>query len=47
MPQVQSGAVAGVVGQAFIASVSPPTALSLTWGLEDYVQLLADAVAGL
>lgn len=47
MPQVQQGAVAGVVGQAFIASVSPPTALSLTWGLEDYVQILADTVAGL
>lgn len=47
MPQVQRGAVAGVVGQAFIASVSPPTALSLTWGLEDYVQLLAETVAGL
>ena len=45
MPQVQQGAVAGVVGQAFVASVSPPTALSLTWGLEDYVQLLAEAVA--
>ena len=47
MPQVQQGAVAGVVGQAFVASVSPPTALSLTWGLEDYVQVLADTVAGL
>ena len=47
MPQVQRGAVAGVVGQAFIASVSPPTALSLTWGLEDYVQVLSDTVAGL
>lgn len=46
MSQVRSGAVAGVVGQAFIASVSPPTALSLTWGLEDYVQVLADTVAG-
>ena len=47
MPQVQQGAVAGLVGQAFIASVSPPTALSLTWGLEEYVQVLADTVAGL
>lgn len=47
MPQVQQGAVAGVVGQAFIASVSPPTALSLTWGLADYVEVLADTVAGL
>lgn len=47
MSQVRQGAVAGVVGQAFIASVSPPTALSLTWGLEDYVQVLADTVAAL
>lgn len=46
MPQVQQGAVAGLVGQAFIASVSPPTALSLTWGLDDYVAALADAVPG-
>jgi len=45
MPQVAEGAVAGVVGQAFVASVSPPTALSLTWGLDDYVALLAEAVA--
>lgn len=47
MPQVQRGTVAGIVGQAFIASVSPPTALSLTWGLDDYVQVLAQAVAEL
>ena len=45
MAQVRDGAVAGLVGQAFIASVSPPTALSLTWGLEDYVQVLAETVA--
>ena len=45
MAQVRDGAVAGVVGQAFVASVSPPTALSLTWGLDDFVTLLADAVA--
>lgn len=43
MPQVQSGAVASVVGTEFIASVSPPTALSLTWGLDTYVELLSDA----
>lgn len=45
MPQVQSGAVAEVTGEDFVASVSPPTALSLTWGLEDYVELLAGAAA--
>lgn len=43
MPQVQNGAVASVVGPAFVASVSPPTALSLTWGLDDYVALLSEA----
>nr|WP_064439344.1 iron-siderophore ABC transporter substrate-binding protein [Hoyosella altamirensis] len=43
MDQVQRGAVAEVVGTAFIASVSPPTALSLTWGLDSYVELLSAA----
>jgi iron complex transport system substrate-binding protein len=43
MPQVQDGAVASVIGPAFVASVSPPTALSLTWGLDDYVALLSEA----
>ncbi len=45
MPQVRSGAVAEVTGTDFIASVSPPTALSLTWGLDEYVALLAEAAA--
>lgn len=45
MPQIRSGAVAEVTGTDFIASVSPPTALSLTWGLDEYVALLADAAA--
>lgn len=44
MEQVRRGRVAEVVGEEFIASVSPPTALSLTWGLAEYVELLADAV---
>jgi iron complex transport system substrate-binding protein len=44
MPQVQAGTVASPVGAAFITSVSPPTGLSLSWGLEDYVALLAAAV---
>lgn len=43
MQQVQNGAVASPVGAAFISSVSPPTGLSLTWGIDDYVALLADA----
>jgi iron complex transport system substrate-binding protein len=43
MPQVQDGRVAEVVGTEFIAAVSPPTALSLTWGLDEYVEALAAA----
>lgn len=45
MPQVETGAVAQLVGAEFIASVSPPTALSLPWGLDDVVEQLAQAVA--
>jgi iron complex transport system substrate-binding protein len=41
MQQVKDGTVAEVVGPEFIASVSPPTALSLTWGLEEYVAILS------
>ncbi|GAA3599589.1 iron-siderophore ABC transporter substrate-binding protein [Klugiella xanthotipulae] len=47
MQQVKDGAYAQIIGPDFIASVSPPTALSLTWGLSDYVDTLAKAVAGL
>jgi iron complex transport system substrate-binding protein len=43
MDQVERGTVAQVVGSEFIAAVSPPTALSLTWGLDEYVSLLSDA----
>jgi iron complex transport system substrate-binding protein len=43
MSQVQAGHVASVVGTELIASVSPPTALSLTWGLDDYVTVLSKA----
>ena len=45
MDQVQRGAVAEVVGKELISAVSPPTALSLTYGLEDYVDALAAAAA--
>ncbi|WNB84543.1 iron-siderophore ABC transporter substrate-binding protein [Cellulomonas sp. ATA003] len=45
MPQVTQGAVAEVVGEEFIAAVSPPTALSLPWGLDDVVAELEEAVA--
>lgn len=45
MPQVAGGAVAPLVGPELIASVSPPTALSLPWGLEEVVTQLATAAA--
>ncbi|MWB98811.1 iron-siderophore ABC transporter substrate-binding protein [Agromyces seonyuensis] len=45
IPAVQNGAVAQVVGTEFIAAVSPPTALSLTWGLDDLVASLSEAAA--
>lgn len=43
MPQVRRGAVAQLVGAEFIASVSPPTALSLPWSLQDVVGQLSVA----
>jgi iron complex transport system substrate-binding protein len=45
MGQVERGAVAEVVGTDLVASVSPPTALSLTWGVDAYVAELAEAAA--
>lgn len=44
IPAVQSGNVAGIVGPPLVASVSPPTALSLTWGIDDYLAALSTAV---
>jgi iron complex transport system substrate-binding protein len=43
MSQVKAGAVAQLTGPAFISAVSPPTALSLPWGLKDYVAALSKA----
>jgi iron complex transport system substrate-binding protein len=43
MPQVQNDTVARIVGEANVSSVSPPTALSLTWSLDDFVSELAKA----
>ncbi len=43
IPAVKTGAVASVTGTQLIAAVSPPTALSLTWGLDEYVAALAEA----
>ena len=45
MQQFQDGRVAHVVGQDVVSSVSPPTALSLTWGLDTFVDALSEAVA--
>ena len=43
MPQVASGHVATMVGEAAIAAVSPPTVLSLTYSLDDYLAALSGA----
>lgn len=43
IPAVKTGTVASVTGTQLIAAVSPPTALSLTWGLDEYVAALAEA----
>ena len=40
---VARGAVAPIIGQEFVYSVSPPTGLSLKWGLSRYLDLLAKA----
>ena len=45
MQQLRQGTVATVEGASLISSVSPSTALSLTWGLEDVVAALDEAVA--
>jgi iron complex transport system substrate-binding protein len=43
MPQIQNDSVATVVGEANVSSVSPPTALSLPWSLDDFVSELSEA----
>ncbi|GAA0994585.1 iron-siderophore ABC transporter substrate-binding protein [Acrocarpospora macrocephala] len=43
MSQVKRGTVASIVGAELISAVSPPTALSLTWGLDAYVSALSAA----
>jgi len=43
LPQFRKGAVAALVGTERVAAVSPPSALSLRWGLKAYVSVLADA----
>ncbi|MPV50727.1 ABC transporter substrate-binding protein [Pseudactinotalea sp. HY160] len=43
IPAVTSGAVASITGPELVAAVSPPTALSLTWGLDSYLEALSAA----
>ncbi|HLV05564.1 iron-siderophore ABC transporter substrate-binding protein [uncultured Georgenia sp.] len=45
IPAVADGAVASITGDQLIAAMSPPTALSLDWGLEDYVAAISAAAA--
>lgn len=43
LPQQSTGGIAQIVGVEQVASMSPPTALSLPWGLDSYVDALAAA----
>jgi iron complex transport system substrate-binding protein len=45
MQQFKDETIANVVGPDVIASVSPPTALSLTYSLDEFVTALAEATA--
>ncbi len=45
IPAVADGHVAQLVGTEYISAVSPPTALSIPWGLEQLVDSLAAASA--
>lgn len=44
MSQFKDGHVASVIGEANVSSVSPPTALSLTYSLDTFVDALAGAI---
>lgn len=44
IPGVANGGLVAVNGAALVASVSPPTALSLPWGLDSYVSAIAAAL---
>jgi hypothetical protein len=41
--QIVGGHHATLVGDELIAAVSPPTVLSMTWGLDDYLTALSAA----
>jgi len=45
IPAVAAGHLAPIVGTEFIAAVSPPTALSLPWGMDELIASLAAATA--
>lgn len=45
IPAVRSGAVASITGDELIAAMSPPTALSVSWGLDTYVEQIAEAAS--
>jgi iron complex transport system substrate-binding protein len=44
IPAIAAGHHATLVGDELIAAVSPPTVLSMTWGLDDYLSALSAAV---
>jgi iron complex transport system substrate-binding protein len=44
MAQVKAGDVVQINGEAIVSAVSPPTALSLTWGLNDFITALTKVV---
>lgn len=46
LEQYDANGIALVTGQSLISSVSPPTALSATYGLDEVTEVLAEAVAG-
>ena len=43
MEQSEDGTIAPIVGTELVAAVSPPTALSLTWGLDEFTSVLSEA----
>lgn len=46
MPQIKEGRYAAVVGTELVAAVSPPSVLSVSWGLDDYAEALAIGARG-
>lgn len=46
MDQIKEGRYAAVVGTELVAAVSPPSVLSLSWGLDDYVAALSAGAKG-